>query len=232
MNRFFSTKKVLLTLLCLIEAALLAGVLLPWAWPFSRFSTLAVMMLLTPAVLWLGCQMEDSRIRRAGWGITWAVYALVILCGFFLCLYRQEGILTLDKLRDVDFLNRNLSLGLGHTWRRLVMSARLGDWYFWGNLLFLAPLGLFLSLGRKKMPVWQILLAGLLLSLGVEVLQLVSGKGVLQLDVVQLVRLAGCGLGIAASRIPQVQKLFFKSTPLSFRANDNQFHAPNHKLTF
>lgn len=79
-----------------------------------------------------------------------------------------------------------------------------GDWFrfiylFVGNIVWFVPLGIYLELGKKKRPLWLILLCGLALSLFIETLQYVFGTGVSELDDLVLNTL-GCGCGALSVR--------------------------------
>lgn len=211
---FVSIKKMLFGMICFGEAILAINLLLPSTMQFIRsYSVLlgAMMLLALIGVLLVGDDVKKcTSLSRISWGLAVGIYGIVILFAFFLFSVHQEGFLTLEKLQDAEFRRRNISIGVGETWQLLLAHFRLGSSFFWGNLFLLFPLGLLGGLWRKEFSVWKILLGGLLLSLLVEGLQLLFGTGVFQLDIIHILRLVGCGLGIGVSRIPWMKQRFLE----------------------
>lgn len=81
--------------------------------------------------------------------------------------------------REIGSAGETIDLNLFSTWKINTRNRA----YLVENLLLFLPFGLFYSMGYgKKHILWNVFLAGSVTSLGIELLQLITKRGIFQLD--------------------------------------------------
>lgn len=112
----------------------------------------------------------------------------------------------LVMLSQIVFFSReagsrvNLNLVIGGTWT----ADAQGRAYVIENILLFIPFGVLVTLCQRKIPLVVVVFVGFMLSLGIECLQLITGRGYFQVDDL-IMNTIGCLLGAGVMKIIQIR---------------------------